>query len=97
MSVLRFFQRRSSAAVSEPSGSAAAARDRLKVLVSHERTAIAQSRLVEVLREEILAVIGKHVAIERDKVQMKMDRSDTASTLAIDIELPALSGSKVAA
>jgi len=97
MSVLRFFQRRSSAAVSEPSGSAAAARDRLKVLVSHERTAIAQSRLVEVLREEILAVIGKHVAIERDKVQVKMDRSDTASTLAIDIELPALSGSKVAA
>ena len=97
MNVLRFFQRRSSAAVSEPRGSAAAARDRLKVLVSHERTAIAQSRLVEVLREEILAVIGKHVAVERDKVQVKMDRSDTASTLAIDIELPALSGSKVAA
>jgi cell division topological specificity factor len=97
MSVLRFFQRRSSAAVSEPSGSAAAARDRLTVLLSHERAAIVQSQLVEVLREEILAVIAKHVGVERDKVQVKMDRSDTASTLAIDIELPALSGAKVAA
>ena len=97
MNVLRFFQRRSSAAVSEPISSASAAKDRLTVLLSHERAAVGQSRLVELLREEILAVIAKHVEIERDKVQVKMDRSDTASTLAIDIELPALSGPKVAA
>ena len=96
MNVLRLFQRRSSAP-SEPIGSASAARDRLKVLVSHERTAIAQSRLVEVLHEEILAVIGKHVAVERDKVQIKMDRNETASTLAIDIEIPAPSAPKIAA
>ena len=97
MNVLRFFQRRSSAPATEPIGSASAARDRLKVLVSHERAAITQSRLVEVLREEILAVIGKHVAIERDKVQVKMGGGDGVSTLAIDIEIPALSSSKVAA
>ncbi len=97
MSVLRFFQRRSSIAVPEPIGSAAAARDRLKVLVSHERVAITQSRLVEVLREEILAVIAKHVEIERDKVQVKMEGGEGVSTLAIDIEIPALSSSKVAA
>ena len=63
MSVLRFFQRRSPAPAPAPeaSGSASAARDRLKVLVSHERAAIAQSQLVEVLRDEILGVIAKHV------------------------------------
>ena len=97
MNVLRLFQRRSSAPVPEPIGSASAARDRLKVLVSHERTAIAQSRLVEVLREEILAVISKHVEIERDKVQVKMEGGEGVSTLAIDIEIPALAGPKVAA
>ena len=97
MSVLRFFQRRSSAAVPVPSGSAAAARDRLKVLVSHERTAVAQSRLVEVLREEILAVIEKHVAVERDKVQVKLEGGEGISTLAIDIELPAPSAAQLAA
>ncbi len=88
MNVLRFFQRRSSAAVSEPSGSAAAARDRLTVLLSHERAAVGHSRLVEVLREEILAVIARHVALDPDKVQAKMDRGGTVSTLEVDIEIP---------
>ena len=98
MNVLRFFQRRSSAPATEPIGSAAAARDRLTVLLSHERAAVGQSKLVELLREEILAVIGKHVAIERDKVQIKMGGGDGVSTLAIDIEIPALLPSpKVAA
>src|SRR5215204_7648662 len=97
MNVLRFFQRRTSTPVTEPIGSAAAARDRLKVLVSHERTAVAQSRLVEVLREEILAVIAKHVAVERDKVQVKLEGGEGISTLAIDIEIPAQSAAKIAA
>ena len=97
MSVLRFFQRHSSAPVGEAQSSASAARDRLKVLLSHERAVIGHSKLVETLREEILAVIAKHVAIERDKVQVKMDRSETSSTLAIEIELPALSASQLAA
>jgi cell division topological specificity factor len=97
MNVLRFFQRRTSTPVTEPSGSAAAARDRLKVLVSHERAAITQSRLVDLLREEILAVIAKHLPVERDKVQVKMEGSEGVSTLAIDIEIPAPSGPKVAA
>ncbi len=97
MSVLRFFQRRSPAPVSEPISSASAAKDRLKVLLSHERAAVGQSRLVELLREEILAVIGKHVAIERDKVQVKMEGGEGVSTLAIDIEISTLSDPKVAA
>ena len=97
MSVLRFFQRRGSAPVAEAQSSASAARDRLTVLLLHERAAVGQSKLVEVLREESLAVIAKHVAVERDKVQIKMERGEGVSTLAIDIELPALSDSKVAA
>jgi cell division topological specificity factor len=97
MNILRLFQRRSSSRVPEPGGSASAARDRLKVLVSHERAAIAQSQLVEVLRDEILGVIAKHVAVERDKVQVKMDRSETSATLTIDVEIPALSAPQLAA
>ena len=37
MSVLRFFQRPRSAPAPEPIGSASGARDRLKVLLAHER------------------------------------------------------------
>jgi len=41
--------------------------------------------------------IAKHVAVERDKVQVKIDRSLTSSTLAIEIDLPAPSAPRLAA
>ena len=97
MSLLRFFQRPGSAPMSErralplPRGTGS------QVLLSHERAGRCQSKLVEVLREEILAVIAKHVTVERDKVQVKMDQRDGVSTLAIEIELPASSAVQRAA
>jgi cell division topological specificity factor len=102
MNLLRFFQRRSPAPATEPNSpeptsSASAARDRLTVLLSHERAVIGQSKLVEALRDEILTVIAKHVEISRDKVQVKMEGGEGISTLAIDIELPASSAAQLAA
>src|SRR5438309_1645818 len=57
-----------------------------------QRAARGQSDLIAILREEILAVITKHVTVERDNVQVKMDRGDTVSTLEIDIEIPNSAG-----
>jgi cell division topological specificity factor len=69
--------------------SAPVARERLQILLAHERALIGQTDLVGVLREEILAVIGRHVSIADDKVKVTMSRGETVSTLEIDIELPA--------
>jgi cell division topological specificity factor len=69
-------------------GSAPVARDRLQILLAHERTIAGGSDLVAVLREEILAVIKKHVNVDSEKVQVKMDRGKELSTLAVDIEIP---------
>lgn len=79
MSLFTFLNRRSSAPV---------ARERLQILLSHERAISGQSDLAAVLQEEILAVIAKHMAIDRDKVQVKLDRGSDVSTLEIDIEMP---------
>jgi cell division topological specificity factor len=79
MNLFRFFRSRQSAPV---------ARDRLQVLLSHERTIAGGSDLVAILREEILAVIKKHVSVDSDKVQVKMDRGDSVSMLEVDIEIP---------
>ena len=69
--------------------SAPVARERLQILLAHERTVVAGSPdLLSVLREEILAVLAKHVPLDPDKVQIKMDRGDAASTLEVDIEIP---------
>lgn len=69
-------------------GSAPVARDRLQILLAHERTIAGGSDLVAILREEILAVIKKHVNVDTDKVQVKMERGKELSTLAVDIEIP---------
>ncbi|MGI4748902.1 MAG: cell division topological specificity factor MinE [Janthinobacterium lividum] len=78
----QFFAKRSSAPV---------ARDRLQILLAHERSSSeGQSELIAKLREEILDVIARHVPIDRDKVQIKLDRGAAVSTLEIDIEVPQL-------
>lgn len=87
MSLFRFFNKQPSAPK---------ARERLQVLLAHERASEGHSDLVAVLREEILAVIAKHIQIDRDKVSVKMDRGDQMSTLEVDIELPLKSKARAA-
>ncbi|MGA9866472.1 MAG: cell division topological specificity factor MinE [Acetobacteraceae bacterium] len=79
MNLLTLFRRRDSAPV---------ARERLQILLQHERAVVGKNDLVSILREEILAVIAKHVAVDRDKVMIKLDRGSVASTLEIDVEVP---------
>ena len=88
MTLLNFLSRRRTAPV---------ARERLQILLSHERALDGRSDLAAVLQEEILAVIAKHMAIERDKVLVKLDRGSEVSTLEIDIEMPGITGAKPAA
>ena len=68
--------------------SAPVARERLQLLLAHERVLNGRADLVAVLQEEILAVIAKHIPIDRDKVNVKLDRGSQVSTLEIDIEMP---------
>lgn len=70
------------------SGSAPVARERLQVLLSHERTLASEADLVVVLREEILAVIARRVKVEFDNVNVRMNCGDAMSTLTVDIEIP---------
>ena len=66
---------------------APAARERLQLLLAHERSS-SGSDLINLLREEIMAVISRHVQLDNDKVQVKIERSEFVSTLEIDVELP---------
>lgn len=68
--------------------SASTARERLQVLLAHERSWAGQSNLVSILREEILAVIAKHVELDGEKVHVKIDRDHNVSILEIDVEIP---------
>ncbi len=71
-----------------PVGSAPVARERLQSLVEHDRSLISHADLLSVLREEIFALVGRHSAIDPDKVHFMVARGNTASTLTVDIEVP---------
>lgn len=79
MSVFDLFKRRSSAPV---------ARERLQLLLAYERKSRNQPDLVAILREEIMAVITKHVHVDQDDVHVTMERGERMSTLEIDIQIP---------
>jgi len=83
MNVLNLFRRR---------GSAPVARERLQILLSYERAARGQSDLLAILREEILTALTKHITVERENVQVSMDRGESVSTLEIEVEIPNSAG-----
>lgn len=80
MSILDFFGRRRQ--------TAPVARERLQVLLAHERALSGGADLAAVLKQEILEVIARHIPIDRDRVMVKLDRGDQVSTLEIDVEMP---------
>jgi cell division topological specificity factor len=71
-----------------PISSAPVARERLQILLEYERRLVSQSSLITVLREEILAVVSRHVTVDPDKVHVSVDRGEGFSTLAVDIQIP---------
>jgi cell division topological specificity factor len=81
MSIFNLFRRR---------GSAPLARERLQILLSHERTAGSQPDLLAILHEEILATIARQITVERENVRVRIDRGATVSTLEIDVDIPHL-------
>jgi cell division topological specificity factor len=85
MNLLRLFGDRTSPA---PVASAPVARERLQILLAHERGLRGQPDLLGILREEILAVVSRQVTLDPEKVVVRMDRGKTVSTLEVDIELP---------
>jgi cell division topological specificity factor len=79
MNLLRFFT---------PSPTARVARERLQILLAHERASAGRSDLVAILHKEILAAIARHIPIDPDKVEVRLERGKDVSTLAIDVEMP---------
>ena len=79
MSLFGLFKSRSAAPV---------ARERLQILLAHERVALGPRDLVAILRDELLATIKRHVEIDPEKVKVTMDRAGAFTTLEIDVEIP---------
>ena len=74
--------------------SAETAKERLQILLAHERQDRSGPEYLPLLQKDILAAVKKYVQVANDKVQIKLQRGAEVSTLEIDIELaaPSLAG-----
>lgn len=71
-----------------PSSSADTAKERLQILLSHERTDRSAPDFLPLLQRDIIEVVRKYVRVGGDDVDIKLERGNDLSTLEINIELP---------
>lgn len=68
--------------------SANAAKQRLQVLLTLERSAMTGPDFLPLMQRELLDVIKKYVEIDDQKVKVEFERDQSMSMLAVNIELP---------
>ena len=89
MSIFSFFR-------SPPRKTAAeTAKERLQIVMAHERIGRKSPDYLPMLQRELLQVIAKYVDIDEDKVAVKLERGSDVSTLEVDIELPGPAADKL--
>jgi cell division topological specificity factor len=62
------------------------AKERLRLVLAHDRTSISPA-LLETLKDEIIAVISRHVSIDPDSVEVTFSQNRRESRLVADIPL----------
>ncbi|MEK7276613.1 MAG: cell division topological specificity factor MinE [Chloroflexota bacterium] len=62
------------------------AKDRLKLVLIHDRTDVSPA-IIEEIKDEIIAVISRHVDIDRSGVEIKLTQEGNESRLVADIPL----------
>lgn len=80
MSIFNYLRRRNS--------TASVAKERLQIIISHERSQRTTRDYLPKLQEEILAVIAKYVNINRDQVSVNLERMGDNAVLELNITMP---------
>jgi cell division topological specificity factor len=77
---------------SRKKGSAAVAKERLQILVAHERAFRNRPSYLPRLQQEILEVIRKYVEVDMDAVSVNYEQDDDQEVLELNIVLPDAAG-----
>ena len=82
MSIFDYFRSKSK------NTSASVAKERLQIIVAHERGQRQQPDYLPLMQQEILDVIRKYVAIDQDSVNIQLENNDHCSVLELNVTLP---------
>jgi len=78
MSIFDYFK-------SKKTSSASLAKERLQVIVAHERGQRTQPDYLPRMQQEIIEVIKKYIAIDNDQVKITMDNNESCSILELNV------------
>lgn len=67
---------------------ASVAKERLQIIISHERTQRNTPDYLPKLKEEILQVIAKYVPISQDMVSVNLERMGDNTVLELNVTMP---------
>lgn len=68
--------------------SASHAKERLQILVAHDRVGRDSPDYLPLLQRDLIAVIGRYVEFDEDKLTVELANNGICSMLAVNIELP---------
>lgn len=68
--------------------SASLAKERLQIIISHERSNDKTPDFLPQLRKELVAVIAKYMPLQEDQVNIQMHRQDNHSTIEMNFVVP---------
>lgn len=71
-----------------PEKTAKRAKDRLQIIIAHERNERDKPDYLDLLQKELLDVIAKYVNINKEDVRVELDRQDGCSILELNVVLP---------
>lgn len=66
---------------------ASLAKERLQIIISHEKVKASRDYL-PMLQRDLVSVIAKYTEIDEDHVQVALDERDNCSVLELNITLP---------
>ena len=74
----------------EKKKSASIAKERLQIILAHERSGsrAGQPDYLPALQRELVAVISKYVRISENDIKVSLERQDDLEVLEVKIELP---------
>jgi len=70
--------------------SASLAKERLQILVAHERTSRNQPSYLPQMQKELLEVIRKYINVGQDAISVSFEQDENQETLELNIVLPDL-------
>jgi len=73
---------------SNKKNTASIAKERLQIIVAHERGKREQPDYLPQLQQDILEVIRKYFPVGQDQVQVQLDKNEDCSILELNVTLP---------